>query len=67
MKFGNPDFVKLAESMGLKGYRVESCLDLMPILKEALEQDVPAVIDCPVDYQENLRFSQRAGDLSCAM
>lgn len=67
VKFGNPDFVKLAESMGLKGYRVESCLDLMPILKEALEQDVPAVIDCPVDYQENLRFSQRAGDLSCAM
>lgn len=67
VKFGNPDFVKLAESMGLKGYRVESCLDLMPILKEALEQDVPAVIDCPVDYQENLRFSQRAGDLNCAI
>ncbi|UIE36572.1 acetolactate synthase large subunit [Leptodesmis sichuanensis] len=65
VKFGNPDFVKFAESMGLKGYRVESCLDLMPILKEALEQDVPAVIDCPVDYQENLRFSQRAGDLTC--
>lgn len=65
IKFGNPDFVKLAESMGLKGYRVEACTDLVPILKEALAQDVPAVIDCPVDYQENLRFSQRAGDLSC--
>ncbi len=65
IKFGNPDFVKFAESMGLKGYRVESCLDLIPILKEALEQDVPAVIDCPVDYRENLRFTQRAGDLSC--
>lgn len=67
IKFGNPDFVKLAESMGLKGYRVESCLDLIPILKEALEQDVPAVIDCPVDYRENLRFSQRAGDLNCVI
>jgi acetolactate synthase-1/2/3 large subunit len=67
IKFGNPDFVKLAESMGLKGYRVESCLDLIPILKDALEQDVPTVIDCPVDYQENLRFTQRAGDLSCAI
>lgn len=65
VKFGNPDFVKLAESMGLKGYRVEVCSDLVPMLKEALEQDVPTVIDCPVDYQENLRFSQRAGDLSC--
>jgi acetolactate synthase-1/2/3 large subunit len=65
--FSNPDFVKLAESMGLKGYRVESALDLIPTLKEALAQDVPAVIDCPVDYRENHRFSQKAGELSCAV
>jgi len=63
--FTNPDFVKFAESMGLKGYRVTSTEDLIPILKEALEQDVPAVIDCPVDYAENLRFSEKAGDLNC--
>jgi acetolactate synthase-1/2/3 large subunit len=63
--FGNPDFVKFAESMGVKGYRVESAIDLLPTLKEALAQDVPAIIDCPVDYQENLRFSQKAGDLTC--
>ncbi len=63
--FTNPDFVKFAESMGLKGYRVESAADLIPTLKEALAQDVPTVIDCPVDYKENLRFSQRAGDLTC--
>jgi acetolactate synthase-1/2/3 large subunit len=63
--FTNPDFVKFAESMGLKGYRVNSAVDLIPTLKEALMQDVPAVIDCPVDYSENLRFSQKAGDLSC--
>ncbi|MFM7447877.1 MAG: acetolactate synthase large subunit [Leptolyngbyaceae cyanobacterium] len=65
IKFTNPDFVKFAESMGLKGYRVEAATDLVPVLKEALDQDVPTVIDCPVDYQENLRFSQRAGDLTC--
>lgn len=67
IKFGNPDFVKFAESMGLKGYRIESCADLIPTLKEALEQEVPAVIDCPIDYRENLRFTQRTGDLSCAL
>jgi acetolactate synthase-1/2/3 large subunit len=65
IKFSNPDFVKLAESMGLKGYRVESADDLLPILKEAFEQEVPVVIDCPVDYKENLSFSQRSGSLSC--
>ncbi|WP_242058636.1 acetolactate synthase large subunit [Microcoleus sp. FACHB-SPT15] len=67
IKFGNPDFVKFAESMGLKGYRVTSAADLIPTLKTALAQDVPTVIDCPVDYAENLRFTQKAGDLSCKM
>jgi acetolactate synthase-1/2/3 large subunit len=65
VKFGNPDFVKLAESMGLKGYRIESTADFIPTLKTALAQSVPAVIDCPVDYRENLRFTQKAGELTC--
>lgn len=65
IKFGNPDFVKFAESMGLKGYRVESTQDLIPILEEAFRQEVPTVIDVPVDYGENLRLSQKSGDLSC--
>lgn len=63
--FGNPDFVKFAESMGLKGYRVQSAEDLIPTLKTALAQDVPAVIDCPVDYRENIKLSQKSGDVSC--
>lgn len=67
IKFGNPDFVKLAESMGLKGYRVKSAFDLVPTLKEALEQNVPAVIDCPVDYRENLLFSRKSEDSTCAI
>jgi acetolactate synthase I/II/III large subunit len=65
IRFGNPDFVKLAESMGLKGYRVESAGDLVPILKDAMAQDVPAVIDCPVDYRENLLFTKKSGELHC--
>lgn len=67
VRFGNPDFVKLAESMGLKGYRVESTTDFIPTLKTALAQDVPAVIDCPVDYRENYRFTQKSGDLNCSL
>ncbi len=63
--FTNPDFVKFAESMGLKGYRVESAEDLIPTLKEALAQNVPSVIDCPVDYSENIRFSRQSQGLDC--
>ena len=67
IKFGNPDFVKLAESMGLKGYRITSAIDLVTTLKKALEQDVPAVIDCPVDYRENMLFSRKGGEFSCPL
>jgi acetolactate synthase I/II/III large subunit len=65
IKFGNPDFVKLAESMGLKGYRVTEAAGLMPTLQEALAQDMPTVIDCPVDYRENFLFSQKSKALDC--
>jgi acetolactate synthase-1/2/3 large subunit len=65
IEFKNPDFVRFAESMGLKGYRVESAADLIPTLKEALAQDVPTVIDCPVDYRENGKLSKQAGELIC--
>ncbi len=67
IKFNNPDFVKFAESMNLKGYRIESAEDFVPTLKEALEQNVPTVIDCPIDYRENLLFSKQSQGLSCRL
>lgn len=45
-----PDFVEVAKSMGFKGYRVTASDDLLPILRTALNQEVPVIIDCPVDY-----------------
>ena len=63
--FTNPDFVKYAESFGAKGYRVEAADELVPVLKRALEDDVAAVIDCPVDYSVNLEFTDRMGRLVC--
>jgi acetolactate synthase-1/2/3 large subunit len=56
--FTNPDFVRLAESMGCRGYRVESAGELPDVLAEAFSQQVPAVVDCPVDYGENAKLTQ---------
>ncbi len=63
--FGNPDFVKYAESFGAKGYRVTTADELLPTLKRALDDDTVVVIDCPVDYQENLRLTEKLGELVC--
>lgn len=63
--FGNPDFVKLAESFGLRGYRVEDAADLGHILKEAFEGQGSAVIDVPVNYEENIKLSEQLGQMIC--
>jgi acetolactate synthase-1/2/3 large subunit len=64
VEFGNPDFVRYAESFGIPGFRPESADDLYPILRRALDLDGPAVIDVPIDYRENVRLTERLGALS---
>ena len=57
--FTNPDFVKFAESMGAKGYRIQSAEEIIPVMEDAFSQNVPCIIDCPIDYSENTRLSER--------
>jgi len=65
VKVGNPDFVAFAESFGAKGMRVGSAGDLGRCLDEAFACECPVVIDCPVDYNENLKLTERLGKLVC--
>ncbi|MBI5223649.1 acetolactate synthase large subunit [Candidatus Micrarchaeota archaeon] len=53
VKFGNPDFVKLAQSFGAKGYRIERVGEVEETLKEAVRSGELCVIDIPVKYQSN--------------
>lgn len=62
--FTNPDFVQYAQSFGATGVRVEQTDDLMPVLKQALARDTVTVIDCPVDYRENLKLTETLGQLT---
>lgn len=63
VNFGNPDFVKFAESFGAYGYKIGSTDELKPVLEEAFSKDRPVVIDCPVDYRENLKIMEKFGAL----
>ncbi|HID50307.1 MAG TPA: acetolactate synthase large subunit [Chromatiales bacterium] len=63
--FKNPDFVTYAESFGARGYRIERGEDLLPILKKALADNTVSVIDCPVDYSENLKLTSKLGEMVC--
>ena len=63
--FTNPDFVQLAESFGAKGYRVERTEYLLPTLTQAINDNTVVVIDCPVDYNENMKLTDKLGHLVC--
>ncbi len=63
--FGNPDFVKYAESFGAKGFRIGAPDELLPVLRQALASQTVCVVDCPVDYRENLRLTEELGHLVC--
>jgi acetolactate synthase I/II/III large subunit len=63
--FRNPNFAALAGSFGCRGYRVTAAQELQPMLEEAFQQRVPAVVTCPVDYGENLRLTEKLGAWVC--
>ncbi len=61
VSFNNPDFVKLAESFGARGYEIQGAGELLPTLRKALDDDAVSIIACPVDYTENARLIARLG------
>lgn len=65
ISFTNPDFVKYAESFGAKGYCIKNTDDLLPTLVKALADDTVSIIDCPVDYAENMKLTEKLGEKVC--
>ena len=53
LDFGNPDFVKYAESYGASGYRVNKTEELEPLISTCFDSPGVHVIDVPVDYSRN--------------
>jgi acetolactate synthase-1/2/3 large subunit len=48
------DFVKLAEAMGAKAYRISKPEEVEGVLKEALSLNEPVLIDCIIDCDEKV-------------
>jgi acetolactate synthase-1/2/3 large subunit len=55
LTFGNPDFVKYAESYGAKGSRIESTEAIVPTLERAFSGGGVHLVVVPIDYTENKR------------
>ena len=59
IKLGHYDVVKFAESFGCKGYAITEEDQLAEVLKDALNQSVPALIQIPIDYKDNIMLMQQ--------
>ena len=63
--FNNPDFVKYAESFGIKGYKITNAKEFLPLLKQSLGTKEPVLIEIPIDYSENLKLTEKLGKITC--
>lgn len=55
--FTNPDWMKLADAFGMKGFNVERTEDLAGAIEAAFECQESALIAVPVDYRENMKLT----------
>jgi acetolactate synthase-1/2/3 large subunit len=56
LDYGNPDFVKYAESYGAQGHRVTSADDLLRTLKQCHAEPNVHIVEVPIDYSDNDRI-----------
>lgn len=65
LDYGNPDFVRYAESYGAYGHRLHSAEELVRLLADCFARPGVHVIEVEVDYSENDRILNREiGELS---
>jgi acetolactate synthase I/II/III large subunit len=65
LTFGNPDFVKLAESFGWNGYHCSKSAELRDTLEKSFQAEGPSLVVIPIDYRENELLSKRLGEIAC--
>lgn len=65
IRFGNPDFIQLAKSFGFEAISIEKAEDLRPSLERAIAMKKPVLIDCPVDYSENMKLTEKLKKINC--
>jgi len=65
LSFNNPDWLKLADSFGWHGHFVKNSKDLASVLEQAFNEPGPSLIVVPIDYRENMKLTERLGDIVC--
>lgn len=65
LAFGNPDWIKLADSFGWNGHFVSDSADFATTLDSAFEETGPSLVVVPIDYRENALLTKKLGEITC--
>jgi len=65
LAFGNPDWIKLADSFGWIGHFVSDSADFATTLDSAFEEAGPSLVVVPIDYRENALLTKKLGEITC--
>ena len=67
LTFTNPDWVTLASAFGCHGIRCDDPAHLPEALAEAFNTDAPCLLVVPIDYRENLKLTERLGEIGAVI
>lgn len=65
LNFGNPDWMQLASAFGWSGHYIENSRDLPSTLEMAFAESGPSLLVVAIDYRENMKLTERLGDIAC--
>ena len=65
LSFGNPDWKQLAAAFGWHGHYVDKSTELTATLETAFDEFGPSLVVVPIDYAENMKLTERLGDICC--
>ena len=67
LSFGNPDFSELAHAFGWNGFRCDKSTELRSTLEQAFQTPGPSLVSIPIDYTENLKLTERLGNIETSI
>lgn len=65
LAFGNPDWMQLAQAFGWHGHLVTESANLADTLRSAFSETGPSLVVVPIDYTENMKLTERLGEITC--
>lgn len=65
LSFNNPNWMKLSDAFGWNGHQITNSRELEATLDNAFEESGPSLVVVPIDYSENMKLTERLGDIAC--